>query len=82
MSNILGSVFLGASTGYAKAIVAAQLEVIKANNRPEFYEELLRSLDHSFNLLSMATKNKVVMTASQIFTEPIEAAAEASGIQL
>ncbi len=82
MSDILGSVFLGAVKDFAKKKVVSQLAIIKANNSKEFYEQLLQSLDHSFALLEQATKNKVVLTAAKIFTEPIEEAAAADNIPL
>lgn len=82
MPNILGKAFAGLAKAYFQAVISEQLGVIKANNSKELYEKLLKNLHSDFELLNMAVKNKTIASASQIFTEPIELAAEEDNIQL
>lgn len=83
MPNILGKAFAGLAKAYFQAVISEQLAIIKANNPKEFYEDTLITADRAFSLLKQGTKNnKKVVSIAEIFTEPIEAAAEEDKIQL
>lgn len=83
MANIFGSLFAGAVKGIFQEYVTAQLAVIKANNSPELYEKILKNVYSDMGLLLIATKNnKKIQTITEIFTQPIEAAASEDNITL
>lgn len=79
---IFGNVFLSIGAAYGKEVIAAQLQVIKANNSREFYMELLRTGEHFLGLLQEASHNKVVNVVAEMLREPIENAAELDDITL
>jgi len=85
MSNPVVSIFLGAFIEAGKLMASGLLEQVKAHNTKEDYEAVIQSLGNAFALLEKAaakTKGKADDKIVDLFKTPIDAAAEADGIEI
>ena len=83
--GILVKIAINSVVEAGQILVSGLLVAIKENNKPEEWEELIKTLGHGFNLLEKAaakTKTKTDDKIVSVFKEPIDAAAEADDITL
>lgn len=83
--GLLVKIGIGAVTEAGKMLVTGLLAAIKENNKPEEWDELIKTLGHGFNLLEKAaakTKTKTDDKIVSVFKEPIDTAADADGIEI
>jgi hypothetical protein len=80
--GILVKIAINSVVEAGQILVSGLLVAIKENNKPEEWEELIKTLSHGFNLLEKAaakTKTKTDDKIVSVFKDPIDTAAEADG---
>jgi hypothetical protein len=83
--SIFVKIGINAVTEAGKLLVTGLLAQIKENNKPEEWEELIKTMGNAFSLLERAaakTKTKTDDKIVSVFKEPIDEAAEADGIEI
>jgi hypothetical protein len=83
--GILVKIAINSVVEAGQILVSGLLVAIKENNKPEEWEELIKTMGNAFSLLERAaakTKTKTDDKIVSVFKEPIDDAAEADGIKI